>query len=72
MRDRVVRFGGAFAVLLACKVLGAAYTDPQGRFSFDPPEGWVNNLGEYVLSESPSFNPNIGSNLSWRQIRPVR
>ncbi|MDY6953903.1 MAG: hypothetical protein SWE60_20540 [Thermodesulfobacteriota bacterium] len=29
---------------------------------------WTNSLGEYVLSESPSFNPNIGSNLNWRKI----
>jgi len=29
---------------------------------------WANSLGEYVLSESPSFNPNIGSNLNWRKI----
>jgi hypothetical protein len=30
---------------------------------------WTNSLGEYVLSESPSYNPNIGSNLNWEQIK---
>ncbi|MDY6987510.1 MAG: hypothetical protein SWQ30_05570 [Thermodesulfobacteriota bacterium] len=30
---------------------------------------WANSLGEYVLSESPSFNPNIGSNLNWQRIK---
>ena len=30
---------------------------------------WTNNLGEYVLSEDPNFNPNVGSNLNWQQIR---
>ena len=33
---------------------------------------WANNLGEYVVTESPSFNPNVGSNLHWEQLSPVR
>lgn len=29
---------------------------------------WVNSLGEYILSEDPTFNPNIGSNLNWEKL----
>jgi hypothetical protein len=29
---------------------------------------WVNGLGEYVVSDSPSYNPNIGSNLHWQSL----
>jgi hypothetical protein len=32
---------------------------------------WANNLGEYIVTDSPSYNPNIGSNLHWKQIQPV-
>jgi len=33
---------------------------------------WANNSGEYVVTDSPSYNPNVGSNLHWEQIKPVR
>jgi len=26
---------------------------------------WTNSLGEYILSNDPNLNPNIGSNLNW-------
>jgi hypothetical protein len=26
---------------------------------------WANNLGEYIVTEDPGFNPNIDSNLHW-------
>lgn len=29
---------------------------------------WTNSLGEYILSESPDFNPNIGSNQNWQRM----
>jgi hypothetical protein len=29
---------------------------------------WSNNNGEYIVSDNPNFNPNIGSNLDWRQM----
>jgi hypothetical protein len=32
---------------------------------------WANNLGEYIVTDSSSYNPNIGSNLHWEEIRPV-
>jgi len=30
---------------------------------------WTNSLGEYILSESPSYNPNESSNVEWREIQ---
>ena len=27
---------------------------------------WSNALGEYILTDDPSFDPNIGSNLDWQ------
>ncbi len=29
---------------------------------------WSNALGEYILTDDPNFNPNIGSNLNWEQM----
>lgn len=29
---------------------------------------WCNALGEYILTDDPGFNPNIGSNLTWQQM----
>jgi hypothetical protein len=29
---------------------------------------WVNNLGEYILAENPSYNPNIGGNQNFQRI----
>ena len=46
------------------------YNNPIDGTVVDLPAGynnaWVNNLGEYILAENPSFNPNIGSNLGWQ------
>jgi hypothetical protein len=48
------------------------YNDPTGSGTVELPSGyssaWVNGLGEYILSDSPSYNPNIGSNLNWQQM----
>ncbi len=33
---------------------------------------WVSRGGEYILTESPSFNPNVGSNVEWTRIEPAR
>jgi hypothetical protein len=45
------------------------YWDPSGERMVELPAGydnaWVNNLGEVVLADDPSFNPNIGSNQTW-------
>lgn len=31
-------------------------------------QAWVNNLGEYILSDDPTFNPNVGSTLHWESM----
>jgi hypothetical protein len=49
------------------------YYDPFAEKPVELPSGydnaWVNNLGEYVVSESPSYDPNVGSNLTWRPMK---
>jgi hypothetical protein len=49
-----------------------AYYDPYQERQVELPAGyvqaWTNNLGEYVVSESEDFNPNIGSNLHWERM----
>jgi len=27
------------------------------------------NLGEYIVTDNPSYNPNIGFNLHWEQLQ---
>ena len=48
------------------------YYDPIAEKTVELPSGytnaWTNSLGEYILSDSPSYNPNIGSNLNWQQM----
>jgi hypothetical protein len=52
------------------------YHDARAGKEVELPAGygnaWANNLGEYVVSESPGYNPNIGSNQHWEQLTPVR
>ena len=52
------------------------YNDPFSGNEVELPSGygnvWANNLGEYIVTESLSFNPNIGSNLNWQQIEQVK
>jgi hypothetical protein len=52
------------------------YNDPFSGKEVELPSGyghaWANNLGEYIITESPGFNPNIGSNLNWQQIELVK
>ncbi|MCX6234876.1 MAG: hypothetical protein NT175_09185 [Bacteroidetes bacterium] len=46
------------------------YYDPVAGKPVELPSGydnaWSNPLGEYIVAEDPSFNPNIGSNLNWQ------
>ncbi len=48
------------------------YYNPIEQRPVELPSGytnaWTNSLGEYVVSESPAFNPNIGSNLTWHKM----
>jgi hypothetical protein len=46
-----------------------AYYDPHKEAEVELPAGyghaWANNLGEYIVTEDSSFNPNVDSNLHW-------
>ena len=50
-----------------------AFLDPHRQEVVELPSGygqvWANNLGEYVLSEDPNFNPNIESNQHWEPMK---
>lgn len=45
------------------------YYDPFEQQGIELPGGydhaWSNNLGEYILTDDPNFDPNVGSNLNW-------
>ena len=51
------------------------FHDPHADKEVELPAGygiaWANNLGEYVVTDSPSYNPNVGSNLHWEPMMPV-
>jgi hypothetical protein len=48
------------------------YYDPVSDRHVELPGGyrqaWTNSLGEYILSDDPSYNPNIGSNVTWTEM----
>ena len=48
------------------------WVDPASGTRTELPSGydnaWVNGLGDYVMSESPSYNPNIESNQNWQRL----
>ena len=48
------------------------YYDPVQQKRVELPsgynEGWVNGLGEYILSDNPNYNPNVGSNQHWERL----
>jgi hypothetical protein len=52
------------------------YHDPRAGKEVELPAGygnaWSNNLGEYIVTESPGYNPNVGSNLHWEQLTPAK
>ena len=52
------------------------YNDPRAGKEVELPAGygnaWANDLGEYIVSESPSYNPNIESNQHWEQLAPAK
>ncbi len=45
------------------------YYDPHEGREVELPAGynhaWSNNNGEYIVSDNPNFNPNVGSGLQW-------
>jgi hypothetical protein len=48
------------------------YYDPFEEREVQLPSGyghaWCNNLGEYIMTDNPNYNPNIESNLTWKPI----
>jgi hypothetical protein len=50
------------------------YYDPNTGQTVELPSGytqaWSTPLGEYLLSDDPNFNPNIGSNQTWTPLTP--
>ncbi|MCD6385786.1 hypothetical protein J7M23_08415 [Candidatus Sumerlaeota bacterium] len=52
------------------------YYNPLEQQSVELPTGydnvWANSNGEYILSDDPNFDPNIGSNLTWHKLERRR
>jgi hypothetical protein len=52
------------------------FTDPHAGREVELPSGygyaWANDLGEYVITSSPSYNPNTQSNQHWEPMPPSR
>jgi|GEM_PF-277383 len=52
------------------------FNDPFAGKEVELPSGygnaWANNLGEYIVTDSPSYNPNVGSNLTWQQLEAAK
>jgi len=52
------------------------FTDPHAGTEVELPSGygyaWANDLGEYVITASPSYNPNLESNQHWEPMPPAR
>ena len=52
------------------------FTDPHAGTEVELPSGygyaWANDLGEYVITASPSYNPNTESNQHWEPMPPAR
>jgi len=51
-----------------------AFYDPHKGTNVELPSGyqhaWANSLGEYVVTDNPNYNPNVGSNLNWTSLTP--
>jgi DNA-directed RNA polymerase subunit RPC12/RpoP len=52
------------------------YYDPNTGQNVELPSGytqaWSTPLGEYLLTDDPTFNPNIGSNQTWTPLDPPK
>jgi len=50
------------------------YYDPFEEREVQLPSGynhaWCNNLGEYIVTDNPNYNPNTESNLTWKPLEP--
>ena len=53
-----------------------SYFNPLEEKNVELPSGydnvWVNNLGEYVLSDNPNYNPNVGNNQSYQRLEKAK
>jgi hypothetical protein len=53
-----------------------SYFNPLEGKNVEVPTGydnvWVNNLGEYVASDNPSYNPNIGNNQNFQKLEKAK
>lgn len=49
------------------------YYDPIEERPVELPSGydnaWTNANGEYIISDNPNYNPNVGSNLNWERMK---
>jgi hypothetical protein len=54
----------------------AEYQNPFNRQAVDLPSGyassWASPNGEFLLASDPDFDPNQGSEVTWRRLEPVR
>ena len=52
------------------------YNDTFSGKAVELPSGygytWGNISGENLITDSPSYNPDIGSNIEWRQMLPTQ
>ena len=52
------------------------YSNPFERRPVELPSGynhvWTNPRGEYVLTDNPNLNPNVGDNLQWKRLEAAR
>ena len=50
-----------------------SYVDPSSGRSTELPGGygqaWTNGLGEYIVSDDPTYDPNLTTNASWTPMR---
>jgi len=48
------------------------YYDPYEERQVELPSGynhaWCNNNGEYIVTDNPNYNPNVGSNMNWQEL----
>jgi hypothetical protein len=49
------------------------YYDPVNQKAVELPTGydnaWTNGIGDYIVSDSPSYNPNVESNQNWQRMK---
>jgi len=52
------------------------YYNPLEGKNVEMPSGydnvWVNNLGEYVVTDNPNYNPNVGGNQNFQRLEPAK